>query len=97
MVLAGPVVAADFGGGAGAFVVVMLLFVVAAGLFVAMSGSLRRMRSNVTRGEFRGTTHPASPAPSDSSTPPASPADRESAAADAGHASADSTTVPPQR
>ncbi len=35
-----------------ALVLVLLLFVVAAGLFLAMSSSLKRMRGNVSKGTF---------------------------------------------
>ena len=51
-IVAGSVLAIDAGGGASGFVVVVLLCAAAAGLFVAMSASLRRMRANVARGEF---------------------------------------------
>jgi hypothetical protein len=79
---AGPVLAIDLGGGAGGFLVVVLLGAAAVGLFVAMAGSLRRMRANVARGEFGVRPRP-----------PAPPADRKTDPSPPSH----DPTIPPQR
>jgi hypothetical protein len=51
-VVAGPVLALQVTAGVTGFVTVLLLCLASAGLFVFLSGSLRRMRANVERGEF---------------------------------------------
>lgn len=54
-VVAGPALAVQINAGATGFFVVVLLCIAAAGIFVMMSRSLKRMRSNVASGEFHGT------------------------------------------
>lgn len=51
----GPVLAGGISAGGVGFLVVLMLLLAAVGLFVAMSGSLKRMRRNVSQGTFRGT------------------------------------------
>jgi hypothetical protein len=51
-VVAGPVLALQVSAGVTGFVTVLLLCLASAGLFAFLSGSLRRMRANVERGEF---------------------------------------------
>jgi hypothetical protein len=55
-VVAGPVLALEVKAGVTGFVTVVLLCLASAGLFVFLSGSLRRMRANVERGEFGEST-----------------------------------------
>ncbi len=52
----GPVLAGGISAGGVGFLVVLMLLLAAVGLFVAMSGSLKRMRRNVSQGRFRETT-----------------------------------------
>ena len=52
MVVAGEVLAVDVSAGTSGFIIVILLCLAAAGLFVLMAGSLRRLRGNVDRGTF---------------------------------------------
>ncbi len=52
MTSAGQTLALEVSGGAGGFLVVVLLGLAAAGLFTMMSRSLGRMRSNVAGGRF---------------------------------------------
>jgi hypothetical protein len=51
-VVAGPVLALQVSAGVTGFLTVVLLCLASAGLFVFLSGSLKRMRTNVERGEF---------------------------------------------
>lgn len=59
----GPVLAGGISAGGVGFLVVLLLLLAAVGLFLAMSGSLKRMRRNVSRGTFRGVGRPGDAGP----------------------------------
>jgi hypothetical protein len=57
-VVAGPVLALKVDAGVGGFLTVLLLCLASAALFVFLSGSLKRMRRNVERGEFGAAAPP---------------------------------------
>jgi hypothetical protein len=49
-------------GGLG-FLIVVIFFIVAVLIFIAMTRSMRRMRANVARGEFAAREQPEPPGP----------------------------------
>lgn len=67
--LAGPVLAVQIDAGTTGFFVVVLLCIAAAGLFVLMSRSLKRLKSNVANGEFHGTDSPEKVRAGDAAVP----------------------------
>jgi hypothetical protein len=72
-VLAGPILAVEIEAGAGGFITVILLCLACAGLFYFMSGSLRRLRGNVARGEFGADTRRGDEPPADDAQPTGAP------------------------
>ena len=86
---AGSVLAAEINAGPGGFVVVVLLAIAAVALFFFMSGSLRRMRTNVESGQFGASSRkkargrPTEPSADSEGTDPAG-ADTEGAKATGG-------------